>query len=158
MKKIIFILTVLVTMLFSNEAELLFWDEVKDSSDVELLKLYKKQYPHGIFESLADIKIKRLTKSNVIEEEEPAIPLWIKGKTSEYEYYGVGKSNKHFKGKDYQENLARSRARRNLQKKLDSTDLTQEKMYEYFKLIQTKKYIDDRDRIYILLYIDNYDL
>ncbi len=158
MKKIIFILTVLVTMLFSNEAELLFWDEVKDSSDVELLKLYKKQYPHGIFESLADIKIKRLTKSNVIEEEETAIPLWIKGRTSKYEYYGVGKSNKHFKGKDYQENLARSRARRNLQKKLDSTDLTQEKMYEYFKLIQTKKYIDDRDRIYILLYIDNYDL
>jgi hypothetical protein len=145
-------------MLFSNEAELLFWDEVKDRSDVELLKLYKKQYPNGIFESLADIKIKRLNKANMVEEEEPTIPLWIKGKTTDYEFYGVGKSNKHFKGKDYQENLARSRARRELQKKLDSTDLTQEKMHDYFQLIQTKKYTDERERIYILLYIDNYDL
>lgn len=158
MKKIIFIFAIFATVLFANKAELLFWDEVKDSADVELLKLYKKQYPHGVFESLADIKIKRLMKANIVEEEELVIPLWIKGITSDYEYYGVGKANTHFKGKDYQENLARSRARKNLQKKLDRTDLTQEKMYEYLQLVQSKKYVDPRGRIYILLYIDNYDL
>ncbi len=159
MKKTIFILTILITMLFADKAELLFWDEVKDSGDVELLKLYKKQYPHGVFESLADIKIKRLLKAN-IDQEEPTniIPLWIKGYSADYQYYGVGKANTHFKGKNYQENLARSRARKELQKKLDQSDLSQEKIYEYLQLVQTKKYIDERERIYILLYIDNYDL
>jgi len=158
MTKIIFILTLFISLLFSNEGELVFWDQVKDSSDIELLKLYKQQYPHGVFESLADIKIKRLKQANSIKDEEPTIPLWITGKTSDYEYYGIGKSNKHFKGKYYQENVARSRARKNLQKKFDTADLTQEKIYEYSQLIQTKKYIDPKERIYILLYIDNYDL
>jgi hypothetical protein len=159
MKKIIFVLTLLITIVFANEAELLFWDEVKDSSDVELLKLYKKQYPHGTFESLADIKIKRLMKSNIVEEENPnLIPSWIKGYSVDYEYYGVGKANTHFKGKHYQENLAKSRAKKELQNKLDNTDLSQKKMYEYLQLVQTKKYVDEKGRIYILLYIDNYDL
>ncbi len=158
MKKII-LLTLLTTILFANKAELLFWDEVKNSGDIELLKLYKKQYPHGVFESLADIKIKRLKKANIYEEENPeVIPLWIKGKTSDYQYYGIGQANKHFKGKDYQENLARSRARRNLQKILDRTDLTQKEMYDYLQLVQSKKFVDKKERIYILLYIDNYDL
>ena len=158
MKKTIFILTILITILFADKAELLFWDEVKDSGDVELLKLYKKQYPHGVFESLADIKIKRLSKAKIESEDSTVIPIWIRGHNVDYQYYGVGKANTHFKGKDYQENLARSRARKALQKKLDSSDLSQEKIYEYLQLVQTKKYIDDRERIYILLYIDNYDL
>jgi len=159
MKKIIFILAVFITVLFADKAELSFWDEVKDSGDVELLKLYKKQYPHGTFEPLADIKIKRLMKANITEEENPnVIPLWIKGHNVNYKYYGVGNANTHFKGKYYQENLARSRARKKLQNRLDSSDLSQEKIYEYSQLIQEKKYIDERERIYILLYIDNYDL
>lgn len=158
MRKIILAMNLLISILFSNEGELQFWDQVKDSSDIELLKLYKQQYPHGVFEPLADIKIKRLNHANTKKDDVNTIPQWISGKTADYEYYGIGKSNKHFKGKYYQENLARSRARKNIQKKFDTADLTQKEIYNYTKLIQEKRYTDTKERIYILLYIDNYDL
>jgi len=159
MKKILFIIICLSTILFANEAELLFWNEVKDSNDIELLKLYNKQYPNGTFKPLADIKIKRLIKASIIEDTNPhLIPLWIRGHNVAYKYYGVGDANTHFKGKEYQENLATKRARRNLVRKLDDAGLQEKQKQEYLQLIQTKKYIDKRKRIYILLYIDNYDL
>ena len=148
-----------VSLMYGNESEKFFWDEVKNSSDIEMLKSYKKQYPHGIFEKLADIKIKRLQRVSETDEDKDTneIPLWIKG-TTKYKFYGIGKANKHFKGKDYQENLAKSRAKRKLQKLFDNNNLSNETMEEYNRLQEKKKYIDKKGRIYILLYIDNYNI
>ena len=143
--KTLLIILCLSALLYANKSERLFWDEVKNSGDIELLKLYKEEYPNGVFKRLADIKIK------------DAIPYWIKG-TKEYRFYGVGKANKHLKGKHYQENLARSRARKDLQKLLDRANLTEKEMYHYTSLIETKMYVDKRDRVYVLLYIDNINL
>ena len=160
MKKIltIFCILLITINLYANESDKMFWDEVKNSNDIELLELYKKNYPKGLFESLADIKIKRLKKSNRIVKNKNKIPNWLKGNSNDYKYYGVGKANKHFKGKDYQENLARNRARRNLQDKFDNFSLTNNQIFKYNELIQSVKYIDKKDRVYILLFIDNYDL
>jgi len=159
MRKIILIVALLVTTLFASKGELLFWKEVKNSNDVELLKLYKKQYPQGIFKPLADIKIKRLMKARIKKDKNPdAIPLWIKGDNIDYKYFGVGNATVHFKGKEYQEYLAKKRAKRELKSKLDDAGLSEKKKYEYLQLMQTKKYVNKRKRIYILLYIDNYDL
>jgi len=145
--------------MYGNESEKFFWDEVKNSSDIEMLKSYKKQYPHGIFEKLADIKIKRLQRVAETNEDKDTneIPLWIKG-TTKYKFYGIGKANKHFKGKHYQENLAKSRAKRKLQKLFDKNNLSNETMEEYNRLQEKKKYVDKKGRIYILLYIDNYNI
>lgn len=157
--KTLLIILCLAGMLYANKSERLFWDEVKNSGDIELLKLYKEEYPNGVFERLADIKIKRLIQDDQVsmEADPNAIPYWIKG-TKEYRFYGVGKANKHIKGKHYQENLARSRARRDLQKLLDRADLTEKEKYDYNGLIETKMYVDKRDKVYILLYIDNINL
>jgi len=156
MKKLIVIIFFL-TLLNGSESEKFFWDEVKNSSDIELLKSYKKQYPNGIFEKIADIKIKRLLKTKVLNKDDNSIPHWIKG-TLEYKFYGIGKANKHFKGKHYQENLSRNRAERALQKLFDDQHLKNETIEEYYRLIEQKRYVDEKGRIYILLYIDNYNL
>ena len=144
---------------YGNKSEKFFWDEVKNSADVELLKSYKEQYPHGVFEKLADIKIRRLQKSlDSNEMSDPnKIPSWIKG-TNQYTYYAVGKANKHFKGEYYQENLARSRAEKKLQKKYDNNNLSNKRMIKYNGLVEQKKYIDKKGRVYILIYLDNYNL
>jgi len=157
--KIILTCIFLFSLIYGNESEKFFWDEVKNSSDIEMLKSYKKQYPHGIFEKLADIKIKRLQKAVETDEDKDTnkIPLWIKG-TSKYKFYGMGKANKHFKGKHYQENLAKSRAKRKLQKLFDNNSLSNETMEEYNRLLEKKKYVDKKGRIYILFYIDNYNI
>ena len=156
--KILIITILLISSIVAKSPEKQYWDEVKNSADIELLKSYKEQYPHGVFEKLADIKIKRLIKGSITaDEDENFIPLWIKGK-ADYRFYGVGKANKHFKGKHYQENLARSRARRALQKLYDGKRLTNKQMDEYNTFIETKMYTDERERIYILLYIDNINI
>lgn len=146
---------------YSKNSEKLFWDEVKDSSDVDMLRLYKTKYPNGVFESIADIKIKRLLRAkneNKQEElEDGGEPFWIKGRL-DYKYFGLGRATTHFKGKHYQENLARSRAKRDLQKEYERDNLSNEKIDKYNDLLQTKKYTDERGKIYILLYLDNYDL
>ena len=160
MRKILicFIILLMTINLYANEADKMFWDEVKNSNDIELLELYKKNYPNGLFESLANIKIKRLNKANRKVKDKDKIPVWLKGDTKDYKYYGVGKANKHFKGKDYQENLSRNRARRDLQDKFENFSLTNDQIFKYNELIQSEKYIDKKGRVYILLYIDNYDL
>ena len=157
MRKLL-LLTLLSLSLFANEAEKLFWDEVKDTNDVEMLKLYKKKYPSGIFESLADLKIKRLEKTEKPKRDLNGIPVWLKGARDYYRYYGIGRANVHSKGKYYQENQARSRAKIELIKKFNSAGLTNEKMFDYIEKMKTDKYVDNKGRIYILLYIDNYDL
>lgn len=157
--KIILTCIFVISLIYGNESEKFFWDEVKNSSDIEMLKTYKKQYPHGIFEKLADIKIRRLQRAAEADEDKDTneIPLWIKG-TTKYKFYGIGKANKHFKGKHYQENLAKSRAKRKLQKLFDNNNLSNETMEEYNRLEEKKKYVDKKGRIYILLFIDNYNL
>lgn len=154
MKKI-FLSCVFCSLLLANEAEQMFWDEVKNSNDIELLKLYKKKYPNGIFESLADIKIKRLQKVDVQTEAKPIIPNWIKGETSDYKFYGVGKAIKNFKGEEYQRSLAKKRAQRVLDEKFLRYKLTSRQILEYSSYISTQEYKDEKERIYILLYIDN---
>ena len=151
---ILFIL--LISFAYADESEKQYWDEVKNSSDIELLKSYKEQYPHGVFEKIANIKIKRLLKSNKKEEDDNSND-WIKG-TSLYKFYGIGKANSHFKGKHYQENLAKSRAMKKLMKLYKAHSLSQEMISQYNSLIEIKKYTDERGRIYLLLYIDNYNL
>ena len=154
--KIAIIFIFLFSLMNGSESEKFFWDEVKNSSDIEMLKSYKKQYPHGIFEKLADIKIKRLQKNeDVIENKDiNEIPQWIKG-TIKYRFYGIGKANKHFKGKHYQENLARNRAQRELYDLFNEASLSNNIIDEYNTLIEKKQYVDKKGRIYILLYVDN---
>lgn len=146
---------------YSKNSEKLFWDEVKDSSDIDMLRLYKTKYPNGTFESIADIKIKRLLRAKNENKqdtfEEDGEPFWIKGRL-DYKYFGLGKASKHFKGKHYQENLARSRAKRDLQSLYERDNLSNEQIDKYNELLQTKKYTDERGKMYILLYLDNYDL
>jgi hypothetical protein len=161
MIKTILLSSMLVVSLFAgkNNAEKLFWDEVKNSNDIELLKAYKENFPEGIFESIADIKIKRLRKATITKEDDDGVPFWVNHKNAlNHKYYGIGFSNKHYNGKHYQENLARSRAKKELMKKFDADKIPQDTMYEYFDLIQSDQYTDDRGRIYVLLYVDNYDL
>lgn len=158
MKKALFFLFVIITVAFSSEAEKMFWDEVKDTNDIELLKLYKKRYPNGIFESLADIKIKRLKQVNVKSNNKATVPDWLKGYTADYKFYGVGKANRHFKGEEYQRALAIKRAKRELEEKFENYNLSEEQINEYTQYISTKEYKDKRERIYILLYIDNENL
>ncbi len=159
-KKILLSCLVSSILLASGDKnERMFWDEVKDSNDIEMLKLYKKQYPQGVFTPLADIKIKRLRDLEDSETDEDGVPLWVHNKNNlEYKYYGIGFSNKHYNGKYYQENLARSRAKRQLMEKFENAKLTNKIMRNYLEVLKTEKYTDKRDRIYILLYIDNYDL
>ncbi len=126
-KKLIFTFLFICTSLFANESEKFFWDEVKESSDIELLKLYKKKYPNGLFEEIADIKIKRLKKANKPKKNKEGIPLWLKGKNVDYKYFGVGKASEHFKGKEYQENLAKKRAYRDLDSLFEEENLTDDK-------------------------------
>ncbi|MEA3353802.1 MAG: hypothetical protein U9Q33_08315 [Campylobacterota bacterium] len=146
---------VAVTFLFGSKSEKMFWDEVKDTNDIELLRLYQKRYPNGIFESLAKIKIDRLKKANKDQKDINTIPNWLKGYTEDYKYYGVGKANKHFKGTQYQSSLANKRAKRKLMKKFKENRLTEKEIEEYLKLVEIKEYKDDKQRIYILHYIED---
>ena len=155
MKNIILSL-LLLSYVYGNKPEKQYWDEVKDSSDIELLKSYKKQYPHGTFEKIADIKIKRL-QQNISFENELDSNDWIKGNV-QYKFYGIGKANKHYKGIHYQENLARSRAKKKLMKLYNQKKLSNKKMIKYNNLIESKQYIDDSERVYIMLYVSNYNL
>jgi len=152
-----FILSLLIlSSIYADKSEKNYWDEVKNSSDIELLKSYKKQYPHGTFEKIADIKIKRLQKTELFNEEDKT-NNWVNGKV-QYQFYGIGKANKHYKGIHYQENLARSRANKKLMKLYNVKNLTNKKIIEYNRLIETKQYIDERGRLYMLLYLDNYNI
>ena len=146
MKKIFFIVLVCINLFASNE-EVVFWDNVKNSGDIELLKLYKDKYPHGLFDSIANLKIKRLKSANTNHQNINIKPTWLKGETTLYKYYGVGKANKHFRGIEYQNKLAYDRAKRELDDRLDGYELSDQEL-------QIEKYTDKNGRIYILLYIE----
>jgi len=42
-----------------NQAELLFWDSIKESKDPKMYEAYLEQFPNGIFSTLATINIKK---------------------------------------------------------------------------------------------------
>ena len=45
----------------NTDKEIILWNEVKQTNDVELLQLYLSLYPNGVFSSLAKVMITRLT-------------------------------------------------------------------------------------------------
>lgn len=47
-----------------NSAELLYWESIKDSKDVDQYKLYVKQFPNGVFSELANLYIEKLSTKN----------------------------------------------------------------------------------------------
>jgi adenylate cyclase len=46
-----------------RDVELSYWDSVKDAEDPALFKAYLEKYPEGEFKDLADIQIRKLSKS-----------------------------------------------------------------------------------------------
>jgi hypothetical protein len=159
MKKVLLVCLFVINLIADNcDREKLFWDEIKNSRDIKDFRYYNKKYPNGIYEYIANKNIKQLKKSNNTIQLVKQRPSWIKGYSQKYKFYGVGKANKHFKGKDYQDNLASNRAKKELQAKFNNSNLTNKQIYNYKELIQIIKYIDDKGRVYILLFIDNYDL
>ncbi len=58
----------------SNQAELLFWNSIKDSRDAEFYQAYIDQYPNGSFAGLAWVRLKKL-QSKQTASLEPAIVL-----------------------------------------------------------------------------------
>lgn len=61
-KKILFSL-LLISSLFASDEEALFWAEVKDSNNAELLEAYKQRYPNGVFKIFADMKLNKINGS-----------------------------------------------------------------------------------------------
>ena len=158
--KIILLICLFIFNLEANECdkEQLFWNEIKDSKDIEDYKYYNKKYPNGTFEYLANKYINQLRESEnpiiTIEDE----PRWINGESLKFKFYGVGKSIKHFNGIKYQKKLSLRRAMINLEERLDQSDLDKERQDELKKLIKSKEYTDNNDNYYILLYIENYEI
>jgi len=131
-KKVLLICLVVINLIADDcDREELFWEEIKNSRDIKDFKYYNKRYPNGIYEYISNKNIKQLRQSNNTTQLIKQRPLWIKGYSENYKFYGVGKANKHFKGKDYQENLARNRARKKLQYKFDKSSLTNHQMFKY---------------------------
>ena len=64
MKKLLLIIS-FSSILFSSTTESLFWEEVKDSNDIEMLQLYKSKYPNGVFEIFANKKILELSGGKI---------------------------------------------------------------------------------------------
>jgi len=160
MKKLLLIVLLFSSSLFAYDCdeEKLFWDEIKNSKDIEDFKYYKRKYPDGIYEYLANKNLKLLSKNSKRRSSKNDVPNWIGGSSAEYRYYAVSYANKHFKGKHYQENLARGRAIQKLQDQLNESNLHPDTIYRYNSIIQTKTYRDKHDKIYVLVYLDNYDL
>ena len=95
--------------------------------------------------------------SSLVSQQTEEIPFWVK-KDIYYKFYGIGQANKDIKGKHYQENVARSRARKDLQKRYDRKNLSNTLMDKYNKLLETKYYVDNKERIYFFIYLDNNNL
>ena len=95
--------------------------------------------------------------SSLFSKQVEEIPFWVK-KNINYKFYGIGEANKHINGKHYQENVARSRARKDLQKRYDKKHLSNTLMNRYNKLLETKSYRDKKGRVYFFIYLDNHNL
>jgi len=60
-----------------RDAEVVFWDSIKDSRDPSDLQLYIARYPDGMFAPLAHSRMARLSSKTVQPEYEPATNLAI---------------------------------------------------------------------------------
>ena len=49
------------TMPVQQDAELIFWDSIKNETDAESYQAYLQQYPNGKFKVLAETRIKKYT-------------------------------------------------------------------------------------------------
>ncbi|MEA3553711.1 MAG: hypothetical protein U9R39_04805 [Campylobacterota bacterium] len=158
--KIILLISLFIFNLMANDCdkEQLFWNEIKDSKDIEDYKYYNKKYPNGTYEYLANKYINQLRESDntitLIEDE----PNWIDGESLKFKFYGVGKAIKHFNGIEYQKKLSLKRAMADLDDRLEDSTLDKEKINELKNLIKSKEYVDSNGDFYLLIYIENYEI
>lgn len=157
MKKYILFLFFVCSVVVANpnKGDKLFWEEVKSTNDIELLRAYQKEYPNGIFYRLAEIKIKRLQKEKHKLLSHDNEPLWVR-EIVNHRYFGVGYANKHYKGIDYQKNKAKSKAKKELLKLFQKNRLSEKRRHHYFRNIETQTYINKNKRVYVLVYVPNY--
>ena len=86
-------------------------------------------------------------------------PYWINDEKIPYRYYGKCGIFVHKNGKNYTINLAKNIAKQNLIKKLDKNiNLTQDQKIDLMGHLKTKQYKSNNGRIYIFVYIDEYNL
>jgi len=90
-------------------------------------------------------------------EKRESLPSWIYT-TQQYKYFGLSIANNHIKGKHYQENVARSRAKRKIILLFEKDGLSYKTKKEYLSHFKEKKHIDRNKKVYILVYIDNENL
>ena len=57
----------------TQELELVYWKDIKDSSDPEELEDFLKQFPVGVYADLARRRLKKLTSGNVIDQTATAL-------------------------------------------------------------------------------------
>jgi len=163
MKIILLVVLVFSLNLFAtDDDEVLFWNEIKDSKDIEDFKYYNERYPDGVYEYLSNKQIKKISRSKYQNKknkkyQKDEIPTWIKGNAN-YRYYSVGYSNRHFKGKHYAQNLARDRAMRTLQDQYNDENIDDDTIYKYNKILKEEVFINKDKRTYVLIYIDDYDI
>lgn len=158
MKIIYWFLFALITTLSASslEADKMFWDEVKNSHRIELLELYKKQYPNGIFVPLADQKIKKLSKK---KHKDQKSDQWNGSKTCDYAYCGMGYVYFNNNTLDqHQKSLAFKRAQRKLISSLED-NYSSDEIEKLKEFIQTQYFTDNKKRKYqVLRYIEQNDL
>ncbi len=62
-----------------SDYELMYWESIKDSDNVEMYRAYLKRFPNGVFADLAEIKIRILEpKALPAKKQAPKVPVNIK--------------------------------------------------------------------------------
>jgi len=146
MKKITLIYILLYTILFASntDIELALWNDVKNSNDITMLKIYLKKYPNGIFSEIAKLKIRKLILLN--DNSSIKNLLWWKSDAKiPFKYYGVGSSGSWAVDP---EAIAKKRAIENLKEQIDYSS---QKNLNIKFLKHTTKY----GKVFILAYMDN---
>ena len=158
MKKILFLIIILLNSnILACDAEKAFWNEIKNSKDIEDFKYYRQKYKNGIFDYLA-LKNIRLLSGAKVNHISSSLPSWIKGDSVDHRYYAVAFASKHYKGEHYSENLARQRAKDKLRDILSKAKLDDRTLRKYNNIIKSERYKSKNGRIYVMVYINNYEL
>jgi len=87
-------------------------------------------------------------------EKKEHLPSWIYT-ANQYKYFGLATANNHIKGKHYQENVARSKAKRKIILLFEQDRLSYKTKKEYISHFEEKKYMDQDKKVYVLIYLDN---
>ncbi|MBD3840546.1 MAG: hypothetical protein IE909_01450 [Campylobacterales bacterium] len=141
------------SLLADTYSDKLFWNEIKNSNDIELFQLYITNYPNGIFVPIAKNKIEKLRSNHPNELTETTKPAWLEENSCMYTYCAKAYANAHFKGVEYQKKLAIKRADGELEEIFDSMNFSQEKIDSLKTQIKTKIYIDQKQKLFVLRYI-----